>query len=284
MTPFDLVRPEAGAIPLLVDSPHSGTDYPDDFRPAAPRELLAQAEDSHVDRLAASAPRHGATFLAARFPRSYIDVNRALDDIDPALLDGTWPTPLNPGEKTDLGIGLIRKVATPGVPVYDRRLPVAEVQARIDRFYRPYHDALAAELDRLHAAFGEVVYIDWHSMKSVGNSATPDPGRRRPDVVLGDRRGTACAGALTDLVAAAFRSRGYSVAVNDPYQGARLVILHGRPAEGRHALQVELNRALYMDEATREPHDGFGRLAEAVDGAIAEAAAWVRARVASGRH
>jgi len=279
MTPFDLVRPSTGGIPLLVDSPHSGTDYPDDFRAAAPRDLLAQAEDTHVDRLAASAPRHGATFLAARFPRSYIDVNRALDDIDPALLDGTWPTPLNPGEKTDLGIGLIRKVASPGVPVYDRLLSVAEVQARIDRFYRPYHDALAGELDRLHAAFGQVAYIDWHSMKSVGNAATPDPGRRRPDVVLGDRKGTACDGALTELVAEAFRARGFSVAVNDPYQGARLVILHGRPAEGRHALQVELNRALYMDEETRAPNDGFDRLADAVDGVIGEAAAWVRGRL-----
>jgi N-formylglutamate amidohydrolase len=252
--------PDAPEVPLVFDSPHSGTIYPDDFRFACPLPLLRMAEDTHVDELYGAAPRFGATLLAARFPRSYIDVNRALVDIDPVLLDGAWPELLEPGEKTRLGMGLIRRLARPGMPVYDRKLSVAEVQARIERCYRPYHAALDEVCDRLHRKFGVVRYIDCHSMPSEGNAMSADPGARRADFVLGDRDGTTCEPALTEFVARVLRGRGYSVKINDPYKGVELVRRHGRPAESRYALQIEVNRALYMDERTQAKTEGFERL------------------------
>jgi N-formylglutamate amidohydrolase len=252
--------PVAPEVPLVFDSPHSGTIYPDDFRFACPLGTLRMAEDTHVDELYGAAPRFGATLLAACFPRSYLDVNRALSDIDPALIDGAWPERLEPGEKTRLGMGLIRRLAKPGMPVYDRKLSVAEVQARIERCYRPYHAALDEICDRLHRKFGVVRYIDCHSMPSEGNAMSSDPGARRADFVLGDRDGTTCDRELTDFVARVLRGRGYSVKVNDPYKGVELVRRHGRPAENRYALQIEVNRALYMDERTQQKTAGFERL------------------------
>jgi N-formylglutamate amidohydrolase len=257
-----LVRhdPVAPEVPLVFDSPHSGTVYPDDFRFACPLGVLRMAEDTYVDELYGAAPRFGATLLAACFPRSYLDVNRALSDIDPALLDGTWPERLEPGEKTRLGMGLIRRLAKPGMPVYDRKLSVAEVRTRIERYYRPYHAALDEICDRLHRKFGVVRYIDCHSMPSEGNAMSSDPGARRADFVLGDRDGTTCEPALTEFVARVLRGRGYSVKINDPYKGVELVRRHGRPAESRYALQIEVNRALYMDERTQQKTAGFERL------------------------
>jgi N-formylglutamate deformylase len=257
-----LVRrdPTAPEVPLVFDSPHSGTVYPEDFRFACPWSVLRAAEDTFVDELYGAAPEYGATLLAALFPRSYIDVNRALSDIDPALLDERWPGPVSPGEKTRLGMGLIRRLARPELPVYDRKLSIKEVGARIDRFYAPYHAALQEICDRLHRKFGIVRYIDCHSMPSEGNAMSSDPGAKRADFVLGDRDGTTCDPALTDFVARVLRGRGYSVKLNDPYKGVELVRRHGRPAENRHALQIEVNRALYLDERTQEKTAHFGRL------------------------
>lgn len=257
-----LVRhgPLAPEVPLVFDSPHSGTIYPEDFRFACPWPVLRTAEDTHVDELYGAAPEFGATLLAALFPRSYIDVNRDLGDIDPALLDEAWPGPVNPGEKTRLGMGLIRRLARPELPVYDRKLSIKEVQRRIDRFYQPYHAVLQETCDRLLAKFGVVRYIDCHSMPSEGNAMSSDPGAKRADFVLGDRDGTTCDRALTDFVARVLRGRGYTVKINDPYKGVELVRRHGRPAENRHALQIEVNRALYMDERTQEKTAGFDRL------------------------
>jgi N-formylglutamate amidohydrolase len=252
--------PEAPEVPLVFDSPHSGTIYPEDFRFACPLDVLRTAEDTYVEELYGAAPAHGATLLAALFPRSYLDVNREIADMDPDLLDEPWPGALNPGEKTRLGMGLVRRLAKPGLPVYDRKLSVAEVQARIARCYEPYHTALQAACDRLHRKFGVVWHVDCHSMPSEGNAMSTDPGVRRADFVLGDRDGTTCDPALTDFVGRVLRGRGYSVKVNDPYKGVELVRRHGRPAEGRHSLQIEVNRALYMDEKTLEKAPGFDRL------------------------
>jgi len=251
---------EAAEVPLVFDSPHSGTIYPEDFRFACPLDVLRTAEDTYVEELYGAASAHGATLLAALFPRSYLDVNREVADIDPDLLDGPWPGLLNPGEKTRLGLGLVRRLAKPGMPVYDRKLSVAEVQARIARCYEPYHAALQAACDRLHRKFGVVWHVDCHSMPSEGNAMSTDPGAHRADFVLGDRDGTTCDPALTDFVGRVLRGRGYSVKVNDPYKGVELVRRHGRPAEGRHSLQIEVNRALYMDEKTLVKTAGFDRL------------------------
>jgi N-formylglutamate deformylase len=257
-----LVRrdPVAPEVPLVFDSPHSGILYPDDFRFACPLPVLRTAEDTYVDELYGAAPEFGAALLAACFPRSYIDVNRALSDIDPALIDGAWPERIEPGEKTRLGMGLIRRLAKPELPVYDRKLSVAEVAARIERCYRPYHAALDEICDRLHEKFGIVRYVDCHSMPSEGNAMSSDPGAKRADFVLGDRDGTSCGRELTEFVARVLKGRGYDVRINDPYKGVELVRRHGRPAAGRHALQIEVNRALYMDERTQRKTANFEHL------------------------
>jgi N-formylglutamate amidohydrolase len=253
--------PAGAAAPLVFDSPHSGAHYPADFAHAAPREVLRRAEDAFVDELVAAAPRSGATLLRALFPRSYIDPNREVWDIDPDLLTGPWPGRLRPGRKTRLGVGLIRRYAVDGVPVYRDRLAPAAVRARIDGYYRPYRAELGAALDQAHRAFGAVWHVNWHSMKSAGSKITPEGKRtRRADIVLGDLDGRACEPAFTAFVAEVFAALGYTVAINKPYKGASLIARHGAPQRRRHSLQIEINRRLYMHEDRVEKHEGFERL------------------------
>ncbi len=254
------IEPTVTPVPVLFDSPHSGTDYPEEFRPAAPMEVLRIGEDAFVDELFGAAPSRGAILIHALFPRSFIDANRNDRDIDASLLDGPWPGPLVPTQKTELGLGLIRKLAVPGVPVYDRKLTVAEVQERIRRYYEPYHREIASAFDRLHGRFGRVWHINCHSMKSVGNAMTVDSGARRPDFVLSDRDGTSCEDAFTRAVFAALTGMGYRVTVNQPYKGAELVVRHSKPASGRHSLQIEINRKLYMHEERITKNGGFAKL------------------------
>ena len=275
--------PRQTEVPLVFDSPHSGTDYPDDFDHTCPRHVLRTAEDTYVDELYAAAPAHGATLIGALFPRSYIDTNRHIADIDAALLAEPWPHPLNPGVKTKLGMGLIRRLAVPKLPVYSRKLRVAEVQARIERYYHAYHDELASAADRLHARFAGVWHVNCHSMKSVSNGmAIEGPGVPRADFVLGDRDGTTCAPELTDFVLRFLTRLGYDVRVNNPYKGVELVRRHGRPRENRHSLQIEVNRKLYMDEGTFERNANFPRLKADLDGLVAALAGFARERVRAG--
>jgi N-formylglutamate deformylase len=277
--PFLRHAPGSGALPLVLDSPHSGEHYPDDFDHAPPRAIVRQAEDTHVARLYRGAPRFGATLIEATFPRAYIDANRSLADIDPALLANAWPTPIAPSRKTEQGIGLVWRIARGGAPMYERKLTADEVQRRIDRWYLPYHAALAAEIDALHGAFGAVWHVNCHSMPAVGDANADDPGRERADFVLGDRDGTTCAPEFTALVAATIAGLGYSVAINDPYKGVELVKKHGRPAARRHSLQIELNRRLYMDESTLEPNAHYAGLEADLERMLAALAAHVRAQV-----
>jgi N-formylglutamate deformylase len=276
--PFVLHAPAATAIPLVLDSPHSGEHYPDDFDHAPPRNVVRLAEDTHVARLYRRAPGFGATLIEANFPRAYIDANRSLDDLDPEMLDGPWPVPLAVSRKTRQGIGLLWRIARGGAPLYRRKLKVDEVQRRIDRWYRPYHAALDAEVSRLHGRFGVVWHINCHSMPAVGDANADDPGRARADFVLGDRDGTTCAGDFTACVAETLRAMGHSVAINDPYKGVEIVRKHGRPAEGRHSLQIELNRRLYMDEETLEPNEGYAELEASLGRLVAALAEYVTAR------
>jgi N-formylglutamate deformylase len=260
--PYFLHAASAPEVPLVLDSPHSGEHYPDDFDHAPPRSIVRLAEDTHVGRLYRSATAVGATLVEANFPRAYIDANRSLDDLDPAMLEGSWPVPLVASRKTQQGIGLVWRVARGGAPMYGRKLTVDEVQRRIDDWYRPYHAALDAEVDRLRETFGAVWHINCHSMPAVGDANADDPGRARADFVLGDRDGTTCAAEFTAFVADTIRAMGYVVAINDPYKGVEIVRRHGRPAQRRHSLQIELNRRLYMDEESLEPHVGYPRLEE----------------------
>jgi N-formylglutamate amidohydrolase len=247
-------------IPLVLDSPHSGTAYPDDFDHLPPRDVVRQAEDTHVEALYAAAPSIGATLIEALFPRAYIDPNRHRSDIDPELLADPWTEPITPSRKSELGIGLVWRLAHGGVPMYARKLSAAEVRRRITDFYEPYHACVSAALNRRHAAFGAVWHINCHSMPAVGDVMSEDPGRARADFVLGDRDGSACAPEFTTFVAKTLTGLGYDVAINDPYKGVELVRMHGRPAERRHSLQIEINRRLYMDESTLARHSGFATL------------------------
>lgn len=274
-----LVRndPVGERVPLLFDSPHSGTVYPRSFQFSCPLGLLRQAEDTYVDELFASAPDRGATLLCALFPRSCIDVNRPVDDIDPALLDGPWPLPLHPTARSAQGIGLIRALCRPGQPLYDGRLPVAEVAERIDRFYRPYHFQMASIVDGLAARFGGVWHVNCHSMPSISAGGEPVPA----DFVIGDRDGTSCEPGFVALVADTLRGLGYRIAINDPYKGVELIARYADPARNRHSLQLEINRSLYMNEETLEQHDGFERLRGHMGELIRRIADYALARTAA---
>ncbi len=258
--PVIVQPPRAPAIPLVVDSPHSGMAWPTDFQPAASRDAIHTTWDAFVDELWGDAPDAGATLLAATFPRAYVDVNRAESDIDPELLAAPWPTPLAPTDYTQRGMGLIRRNALPGIPMYERLLPVEDVERRIAAYYRPYRAALAAAIDAAHAAAGVVLHIDCHSMKSRGNAMNIDNGALRPDVVVSDRFGSTADPTITQWVAEWFRGRGLRVQVNEPYKGGDLVRSFGAPDAGRHSIQVEFNRALYMDEAAFAKHGRFDAL------------------------
>ncbi len=249
-------------VPLVFDSPHSGVVYPEDFGHAADPLQLRHAEDTHVHDLWSGAVAAGAVLLHAHFPRSYVDANRAADDMDPAVLEGTYPEPLNPSVKSRLGIGLCwTRVPPGGEPLYDRPLTAAEVLARVETYHRPYQSQLRALLDATHARWGAVWHVDCHSMQEVASAmSTQERGTPRPDFVLGDLDGTSCAPEFTATVQEFLTGRGYSVAVNDPYKGMELVRASGDPARRRHSLQVEVNRKLYMDETTREPNAGYADL------------------------
>jgi len=275
--------PAVEAIALVLDSPHSGEWYPDDFDHEPPRDIVRRAEDTHVARLWHAATAHGATLVEARFPRAYIDPNRSLADIDVDLLADAWPDPITPSRKTQQGIGLVWRLARGGTPMYARRLSSAEVRARIDRCWRPYHAMLDASIDQRHAAFGAVWHVNCHSMPAVGDALSDDPGRERADFVLGDRDGTTCEAAFTDLVAGAVRAMGYSVAINDPYKGVEIVRKHGRPHENRHSLQIEIKRTLYMDENTLVPNAGYAKLERDLATLSRTLAAYVRSRTSTGR-
>ena len=269
MTPqhaYDRTEPTAAPVPVVLDSPHSGTVYPEDFRPAVPMSALRQAEDAFVDELYACGPRHGATLIAARFPRSYIDPNRSLLDVDASLIDAPWPGPAAATRKTALGIGLIWRVLDTGEPIYARKLSVDEVRRRITDFHQPYQKAVKDALDATHAHFGAVWHVNCHSMPAVSSAISEEgPGKLRPDFVLGDRDGTTCEPGFTAFVAGLLTDMGYDVKVNDPYKGVELVRAFSDPTAGRHSLQIEVNRRLYLNERTGEKTPGFARLARDVE-------------------
>jgi N-formylglutamate deformylase len=275
--PVAVQGPSTAPLPIVIDSPHSGTDYPADFGARIAPPALRQGEDTWVDGLYERAPAYGATLIAARFPRSYIDPNRSLLDIDEALLEGPWPGPIAPSRKTELGIGLVWRLMA-GEPIYDRRLPVAEVQARIERCWRPYHAALEAALAAVAA--GPRWHLNVHSMPddSYRRLGLPDTGLA--DIVLGNLDDTTSHHATLELLAAPLRAHGYSVAFNDPFKGVEIIRSSGNPARGHEAVQVEVKRSLYMDrEYTR--NTGYPRLQAALEAmlhALADHARVVTAR------
>lgn len=259
---YSLHKPTASGfrMPVVFDSPHSGVVYPMNSGIVAPSQALKTTWDAYVDELWDTAPRAGASLLAARFPRAYIDPNRSPQDIDPAMLSGPWPEPVSMSAACTRGMGLIRRYALPGVPMYDRLLPVAEVEQRIKCYYLPYHAALKEMLDAAHDGFGSVWHINCHSMKSVGNAMNADRGEERPDIVVSDCNGMSASSRFTEWVAEQFDLLGYRVRINSPYQGGHIVKEYGVPELRRQSVQIEIKRNLYMNEATFEKTEGFMRL------------------------
>lgn len=248
---------------FVFASPHSGDRYPDDMgaAPSVSPASLRSAEDARVDDLIAPGLAHGATLVVGRLGRAYVDLNRDPADLDPALIADA---PSGGGPRSAAGYGVIPRLSGDGRPLYDRRLPLDEAQARIARVHGAYHRALAERMEAAHARHGAAVLVDWHSMpaRAVG-------GARGVDVVLGDRHGTACDPALTRRVRALFEALGWRVALNHPYAGGWSTQVWGRPDEGFHALQIELSRALYFDEATLSPGLGWSRCRKGVERVIA---------------
>jgi N-formylglutamate deformylase len=246
---------------LVLDSPHSGVDYPDDFAHACELAVLRRAEDTHVEKLYDFAPGLGAAWIEALFPRSYLDANRDTTEVDVSLIDGAWPHPVatDPAvlSKVRLGKGLVWRLTDDGVPIYGRRLSADEVRSRIERCWRPYHAAVAAAIEAAHARHGYSIHVNCHSMPAIAAShATEFPGLAHADFVIGDRDGTSADPKLSRKICRHLGALGYSVEYNHPYKGVELVRRHGDPARQRHSIQVEVNRKLYMDERTLELHAG----------------------------
>jgi len=260
--PFIQYGPAAAAVPLVLDSPHSGRDFPADFDAAVTQFDLREGEDCFVDELYLPATELGVPLLAALFPRTYLDPNRHHGDIDLELIEGGhWPHEHVPSGKSRIGKALVWRTLDDGRPIYSRKLRVAEVVARIERCHAPYHARLRALLDETHRRFGAVYHVNCHSMPAIGGKqGEGGEGVPRADFVLGDRDGTSCDPAFTEFVRATLAAMGYQVAVNDPYKGVELVRAYSNPAAARHSLQVEINKKLYMDEASRTRHEGFARL------------------------
>ena len=277
--PYTLSSPTVSAIPLVCDSPHSGVIYPPDFNSCLAMTSLRVGEDTYVEELWQALPRVGACLLAASFPRTYIDPNRETDDIDQSMLADPWPGVLRPGEKTRLGHGLIWRVAD-GQAIYDRKLTVAEVELRIRRYHQPYHAALNQQIEHAYSQFGALWHLNLHSMPSNSYELLQiDTDKQLADFVLGDHDGRSCDPAFIATVERFLVDRGYSVARNDPFKGVALTARIGRPAERRHSLQIEINRRLYMDEATYEKSPGFGALQQSLSLLAAHLAAFVKAQL-----
>jgi N-formylglutamate amidohydrolase len=274
---FHLARPARRTTSVVVASPHSGRGYPEGFlaRAELDERAIRSSEDAFVDLLFGCASQHGAPFLAAGASRAFVDLNRAADELDPQLIDGVERRVHNP--RVASGLGVIPRVVAGGRPIQRGRIPLKEAQARIDRYWRPYHDALQGLLAESHARFGEAVLIDCHSMPHEAIEAIGPAGSPRPDVVLGDRFGAAAAAAVVDRVEAAFARAGLRVARNMPFAGAYIVQHYGRPSRRQHAVQVEVNRSLYMNERLVEPAAGFDDFRRLIGGVVADLAAIGRA-------
>ncbi|MBT5413828.1 MAG: N-formylglutamate amidohydrolase [Rhodospirillaceae bacterium] len=264
---WDVIAPEKQTSPLVFASPHSGTRYSDEFLAASRLDplTLRQSEDSFVDEIFADAPNRGAPLLRAHFPRAYIDPNREPYELDPDMFADELPSYVNTrSPRVGAGLGTIARVVANGEEIYRNKLNFDEAKARIERCYWPYHQALGHLIESTRAQFGSCLLIDCHSMPSVGGPMDRDAGRRRVDFVLGDVFGTSCAAFVTDSVERFLRERDYNVTRNLPYAGGFTTRHYGRPQTGVHALQIEINRALYMDEDRFERRPYLSELAEAM--------------------
>ncbi|WP_295854327.1 N-formylglutamate amidohydrolase [Tardiphaga sp.] len=259
--PFEIVEPAQWRAPIIFNSPHSGSVYPAEFLSASRIDVVAlrRSEDSFMDELIVGLSDRGFPVMRVHFPRSYVDVNREPYELDPRMFTGRLPSFANTRSmRVAGGLGTIPRVVGDGQEIYRERLDVDDALARIETLYKPYHRGLRRLINKAHQAFGTAIVVDCHSMPSIGISRD-EP--RRPDVVIGDRYGTSCAGVLVDVVESTFGRLGYSLGRNKPYAGGFITEHYGNPASGLHAIQIELNRAIYMDERRRERTARFDQIA-----------------------
>lgn len=254
---FRLKRPDRHETSVIFASPHSGRNYPADFLAASQLDQLQlrSSEDAYVDRLIARAPLFGAPMLCALAPRAFIDLNRAPDELDPAVIEGVDRSTHNP--RISSGLGVIPRVVSGGRAIYAGKITIAAAKLRLSTHWHPYHDALKNLIDETHAAFGEAILIDCHSMPHEAIEAHARPGQPKPEIVLGDRFGAAAGREVVDQVEAAFSAAGFRVVRNSPFAGAYIAQHYGRPLSRKHVVQVEIDRALYLDEARVEPGSNF---------------------------
>ncbi|HEY2840949.1 MAG TPA: N-formylglutamate amidohydrolase, partial [Pirellulales bacterium] len=259
--PFEIIEPAEYRGAVVFNSPHSGRIYPRAFLLASRLDLatLRRSEDSFVDDLVAGVVPRGYPLMRAHFPRCYVDVNREPYELDPRMFEGRLPSFANTRSmRVAGGLGTVARVVGDAQEIYDQRISVDDALRRIDGLYKPYHRSLRRLFTRVHRSFGAAVLIDCHSMPSTAGAKDERP---RADVVLGDRYGTSCVGVISDLIERTLRNCGYSVSRNKPYAGGFITEHYGNPAAGLHAIQLEINRALYMDERRYERSPTFGKLA-----------------------
>ena len=259
--PFEIVEPEVCRGPALFNSPHSGSTYPHEFLRLSRLDIgtLRRSEDSFVDELIAGVVAQGYPLMRAHFPRCFVDVNREPYELDPRMFDGRLPSFANTRSmRVAGGLGTVARVVGDAQEIYDRRIPIDDALARIESLYKPYHRALRKLFSRLHRDFGAALLIDCHSMPSTAGHKDERP---RPEFVIGDRYGTSCVGIVAETVEQTLRGMGYTVSRNKPYAGGFITEHYGNPAAGLHAVQLEINRALYMDERRYLRVNGFSRLA-----------------------
>ncbi|MEM5515966.1 N-formylglutamate amidohydrolase [Henriciella sp. AS95] len=268
VAPFTLSRSAEAECPVIFASPHSGQYYPNPLlkKLRVPLLDLRQIEDAFVNDLFSGAPAAGATLIAATHARSFVDLNRDARELDPDMIDGAAPGPVAaPSARVQAGLGCFPRIGARGENIYSGKITADDARTRLEGVHAPYHTALADEIRRFREAFGCAILIDCHSMPS------NQPGRRElPDIVLGDRFGSSCTSQLTNLVERAFRKAGYTVVRNAPYAGGYTTRRYGRPKRHVHALQIEINRQLYMDETLVEPKPSMQTVISAVQHVISE--------------
>ena len=258
--PFEILEPTAYTAPVLFNSPHSGSTYPRAFLAVSRLDVgtLRRSEDSFVDALIAGVVSHGYPLMRAHFPRCFVDVNREPYELDPRMFEGRLPSFANTRSmRVAGGLGTVARVVGDAQEIYDQRIPVDDALQRIESLYKPYHRALRRLFTKMHRDFGTAMLIDCHSMPS---SSGQKDERPRPEFVLGDRYGTSCVGVVAETVESTLRTLGYTVSRNKPYAGGFITEHYGNPAAGLHTIQLEINRALYMDERRYERISGFARL------------------------
>lgn len=269
---FDVLLPGAPASCVVFASPHSGRDYTWSFlrKTILNEHAIRSSEDAFVDQLFECAPLFGAAFIKAGAPRAYVDLNRARDELDPALIEGVRRIGHNP--RVASGLGVIPRVVANGRAIYRGKMSLHEAQERIAQYWEPYHEKLQTLLDTAHARHGQTVLLDCHSMPHEAMDGVARTGVRRPDVVLGDRFGAAASGEVVDRIEAAFASAGFIVTRNAPFAGAYITQAYGKPAKGQHAVQVEIDRSLYMNEQLIRPNGNFDAVQAALRQVIEEVA------------